>query len=77
MRFSKIVNGLTSYYYRFRLKMKGCIIGRGAHFCGHISFSLATPKNFYIGNGFVLTGGRFINPMGCLRGSAIRIDGGG
>lgn len=77
MRISKIVNGLTSYYYRFVLRCKGCHIGKTAHFCGKLSFHLESPKNLVIGDGLILTGGRFINPLGALRGSAIRIDLGG
>ena len=64
MKIKKIINGITSYYYRFLLKRKGCILGNEARFCGRLSFYLDKEKNFSIGNGFVITGGRFINPLG-------------
>lgn len=77
MNYRRIINGLTSYYYRLYLRRKGCHIGADARFCGRLSFNLASPENLIIGDGFVLTGGRFINPLGALRGSALRIDLGG
>ena len=77
MNLRRIINGLSSYYYRCYLRSKGCHIGKDARFCGRLSFSLETPDTFSVGNGFVLTGGKFINPLGALRGSAVRIDMGG
>lgn len=77
MRLRKIINGLTTYYYRLYLKMKGSKVGRDTRFCGRLSFCMEKPSNLIIGDGVAMTGGCFINPLGALRGSAIRLDGGG
>lgn len=77
MILDKIYNALTTAFNLCRLKLNhrhNVKYGRDIRLCGRISFKISPYGRLHLGNSSVITGGSFRNPLGCLRGSCIKID---
>jgi len=77
LQIRKIKNACTTIIHIIELKWKGVNIGKHLRFCGKVHFTLYKNSYVHFGNHIVITGGNFINELGCLRGSCIRVHKGG
>lgn len=74
MKFQKIINALTTYYNCCKIRWGGGKIGYHPRFCGSVSIQLDKDSKLSIGNNVIVAGGMFINPLGCQRGSCVRVN---
>ena len=74
MTINKIRNAFSTYYHTFLLHRCHQIVGKHPRFCGKIKFKIHKTGHLSIGDNFIITGGRFINTLGCRRGSCIQVS---
>lgn len=74
MNIQKLVNAITTYYHVIELTLKGVSMGKHMRFCGRIIFKIERNSKVRLGSYTVLSGGMFINALGCNRGCCIHVD---
>jgi len=74
MALRKIKNAISTLYTFLLLKSKNVRIGKHPRFCGKVVFKIEKNGKLLIGDNVIISGGQFVNPIGCNRGFCAKID---
>ncbi|MDE7346177.1 MAG: acyltransferase [Muribaculaceae bacterium] len=78
---TKLYMVCTAIFNLFKLKIQqykynNCELSNRIKLCGRVRFKLGRKAFMKLSEGCVVTGGAFINCLGCLRGSCIQVENG-
>lgn len=78
---SKLYMGCTTVLNLIKLRIQqykysNCEFSYRIKLCGRVKFKLGRKALLKLGEGCVVTGGAFINCLGCLRGACIQVENG-